>query len=254
MCLLERAGPNDYDEARKLCTRAVEGITRKFGGKNLSFEQFVMRRGTDFARDNRPPVLPALELVFLFNGFVQTSKDSIAKALDMVEAKIKGWPDMPVEQQCVCQLIKASALYHLGKAAEAEAMLIKIDNIDVKEVKEETYTIPEARFALAVMYMERARHSEADPEARKLMLEKADSALKRLKAFKPDYNFKIRLHFRVHLAHIELKAMKEGKAPGLAGGNGRDDDADDLQDDKANENLIENMTSSPSTDDDDVSV
>jgi len=241
----------DNKAARDLCALVSDHGTRKYGGKTLSLEQFVLRRANAFAKDPRfRPVLPGLEMIYLFYGFPVMANEQLQEAARAVAARKRQLADDFSQEQeedfrvylwentSVCDLLYACLLKHIGHKMESEKLLVKLASLN-DELKQETYVVPFARFELGALYLELTELSVSGAKVassellrssslknlespRKSVMaksrsiedlfKKAEYYLRYAKGYKTfDYNFKVRLHFRIHLALKELEVIRVQK-------------------------------------------
>jgi len=207
--------------------RIIEAVQRKFGGKTLAIESFVMRRTNAFIQNKKRPVLPSLEMAYIFYGFNQMDNNQLAQSLSFVDNFVSlsgtsnGYPSISVEDVLIVSLIRGSCLSAMKRYHEADKLLKQIVGTPEKEAKQELYVIPFAYFELAANNMEQvidadkknknSNNSDNNIKERTKLLADAKAQLKSASAFKSAYDFKNRLHFRIHLANVELKQLIENK-------------------------------------------
>ncbi|KAL7748634.1 hypothetical protein RI367_006045 [Sorochytrium milnesiophthora] len=72
--------------SRAVFLSAPGWVKRKYGGKTISVEQYVIRKVKLFERTNfRHTLLPGLELIYLWNGYTSMSKPHLEQAKLLVE-------------------------------------------------------------------------------------------------------------------------------------------------------------------------
>eukprot|EP00835_Amoeboradix_gromovi_P006689 NODE_845_length_3752_cov_0.184780.p1 type:complete len:545 gc:universal NODE_845_length_3752_cov_0.184780:1606-3240(+) len=85
----------DVIEKSNHYAESLSFITRKFGGKTIAIEQFVLKRVAWMERvgnDERKAILPALEIVYLFLGFSFLNLKELESGLALVTNKLSDYP------------------------------------------------------------------------------------------------------------------------------------------------------------------
>jgi len=162
-------------EALRLFAQVDPSITRKFGGKVIAIEQFVSRRaaqflatggGADVDAAARPPVLPAVELIYLFYGFSQMPDELLLECLNQCDAVLGGAAaaagDLDAEERALALLLKASALKGLRRWNFAKLLLLQLVHGPDSHAELDTlsYVRPFARFELASLLMEQVQEKD----------------------------------------------------------------------------------------------
>eukprot|EP01136_Pigoraptor_vietnamica_P032043 Opistho-1_new@93391 len=196
MCYWEM---NQRDKAVELLNRVPDLLKRKWGGKTLSVEQFVLRKYKTYVADRDAKdcalFLPAHEIIYLWNGFTQMSSDLLTRCLGEVTAYEQANPDHADDpnREAVVRLMKGSLLKELGNFEAARGAFAWIEE-NRKHISEENYVIPHARYEQTVICL----HEEKQAEAAEW--------LERAQSYSEDYNFEVRLRMRMHLTsdHITV--------------------------------------------------
>lgn len=117
VCLL--AHGSDDRQAIELLLEAPSHVRRRWGGKIMSEEQFVVRKVRTYVDSSGCRlILPALELAYLWNGFTQLPRDLLQQALDEVDA----WHNTratatarDADAEAIGTLLRAALLKHLDR-------------------------------------------------------------------------------------------------------------------------------------------
>eukprot|EP01065_Artemidia_motanka_P033205 TRINITY_DN4017_c0_g1_i1.p1 TRINITY_DN4017_c0_g1~~TRINITY_DN4017_c0_g1_i1.p1 ORF type:complete len:841 (+),score=319.60 TRINITY_DN4017_c0_g1_i1:74-2524(+) len=207
-CVYQSAGPEAAREAWELAPTLV---VRKYAGKTVSVEQYVLRKCKVWTKfwGGVPPVCPLLELVMLFNGCVQLPVQHLAKLQgDAAAAAARlDASDAPeaAEQGAVAHLISATLLREQGEVRAARAEFEKLASqwMDGKKckLKEERQVMPFALFEHACLEYQDGNRAKA-----KQLL-----ALAREGKF-GDYNFEMRLLVRIQITFHALVAEEQQQA------------------------------------------
>jgi len=131
-----------------------------------------------------------IELIYLWNGFPNL-KPEVLQMMELMVESAKGCPCTPgteVDTDAVCLLLSGAIKKNLGKLVEAEADYRAVEALE-SQLKHDVWTVPHAFYEMGVMLLN-------DP-ARKA---EASKYLKRAQKFSKDFNFEIRLRFRLHAA------------------------------------------------------
>ncbi|KAG8455132.1 hypothetical protein GDO86_001370, partial [Hymenochirus boettgeri] len=109
--------------------RQVEGLKQKIAGKSIPTEKFAVRKSRRYAAANPVKLtLPALEMMYVWNGFTIVGKRAdlmenvlvtIEKAEDDLQNE-KNPSEYTADDQCLVQLLKGLCLKHLGRLLQAE--------------------------------------------------------------------------------------------------------------------------------------
>lgn len=195
-------------KATDLFTRVIAACDRRFAGKQLGIEQFVMQRAQEWLNTGML-MLPTIEIVYLYYGFGCMDNERLESVLERINQSINQPNEKAApSKQLLLVLWKGACLRALGRIDEAIEVLASIETKS-KSAGSDVYILPFARFEIAAAFMQRLVQStmpktEADFKRIREMLQLASS-------FKAHYHFKNRLHLRVHLATSELKQLAKAE-------------------------------------------
>ncbi|XP_030207510.1 tetratricopeptide repeat protein 39B [Gadus morhua] len=176
--------------------KQVEGLRLRIAGKSVPTEKFAAKKAQRCS-SSRPtkPVLPALEMMYVWNGFTIVGKrpeltysilSTIQKAEDQL-ASSASQSDHHVDDQCVVQLLKGLCLRQLGSLDEAEGCFNQVISSE-QQIKYDDYLVPFTMYELGLIYKQRGD------------THKAVELLEKIKVTYKDYSMESRLHFRIHAA------------------------------------------------------
>ncbi|XP_059903540.1 tetratricopeptide repeat protein 39B-like isoform X2 [Gadus macrocephalus] len=176
--------------------KQVEGLRLRIAGKSVPTEKFAAKKAQR-CLSSRPtkPVLPALEMMYVWNGFTIVGKrpeltysilSTIQKAEDQL-ASSASQSDHHVDDQCVVQLLKGLCLRQLGSLDEAEGCFNHVISSE-QQIKYDDYLVPFTMYELGLIYKQRGD------------THKAVELLEKIKVTYKDYSMESRLHFRIHAA------------------------------------------------------
>mmetsp|Transcript_16337 Transcript_16337/g.26620 ORF Transcript_16337/g.26620 Transcript_16337/m.26620 type:complete len:532 (+) Transcript_16337:1-1596(+) len=193
--LLDAAGKKD---AAIELYRAAPGLsTQKFGGKRIPPEQFVLRKVEMYEEEDYDTVLPALELVVLHNMCQQMSPPFLQQAAEMSDAKmaeLEGDEDADIDKLALTWFISGCMYKELGKEDKALALFERIyDNCE--DIVEDTYIVPWAHYEHGVLLALKGRE-EGSVE----LLQQAHKKLTKVRDDFKDFNYEVRLGFKLQLS------------------------------------------------------
>eukprot|EP00753_Platysulcus_tardus_P009832 PLAT2336.1.p1 GENE.PLAT2336.1~~PLAT2336.1.p1 ORF type:complete len:739 (+),score=343.64 PLAT2336.1:45-2261(+) len=172
-------------------------MKRKFGGKTLPVEQYASRITKRYKSEGKLSV-PALRMAYLFNGIPQMGAAELTQSEQQLLAELASLAaDGGSDEDIVPATVVLAAVKRAQEeTGEAEALLREL--LERKpSMKKETWALPYAHYELAMLQLGEKAYSEAG------------ETLAAINRFSHDYNFKIRLHFRKHLAFLELPRGQE---------------------------------------------
>ncbi|XP_013413737.2 tetratricopeptide repeat protein 39B isoform X1 [Lingula anatina] len=189
----------------------VPRLQQRIAGKSIPIEKFAVKKAKRFIEQKNRLTLPALELIYVWNGFSIIGKrtDLVEPIISVIEATINTILESKesfqyfTDDYCLALHLKGVCLKHLGRTFQAEICFKEVCDSE-KKLKCDNYLVPWAHMELALLCMQQQRPDEA-----KKLLDKA-------KHFK-GYSLESRLHFRIHAANIELRSSKEDGASGPEG-------------------------------------
>jgi len=180
---------------------------QKIAGKSLPMEKFALRKSERFLEQGNVLVLPALELIYVWNGFKVLGKSwsmiepmfiLIERHLSITE-KEKNQRLFYLEDFCLLTLLKGVCLKHMKSPLQAEECF-QIVSQHRGTLKRDSFLIPYAMYERGLLLKDQGNFSEALD-----LLEKSKNDFK-------DYLLQSRLHFRIHSAQIEIRAkLKQSK-------------------------------------------
>ncbi|XP_046361608.1 tetratricopeptide repeat protein 39B-like isoform X1 [Haliotis rufescens] len=185
----------------------VPRLKQRIAGKSLPFEKFAVAKANRFVEQDGRLTLPALELIYVWNGF-----NIIGKKMELLEPMLmkieevineilqnKGKYHHFHDDYSLALLLKGVCLRHRGQAFQAEQCFKEILSYE-SNIKIDTYLVPYAFVEVAILYLQEDRLDEV-----KKMLEKAKKNYK-------GYYLESRLHFRIHAIRLQLESANSSDA------------------------------------------
>lgn len=184
---------------------------QRIAGKSLPMEKFAVRRAERYFQTGKL-VLPAIELMYLWNLFKITAKkftlaDGIFKIIEKTIEGMENNPDDPlrkfeVDNKALLLLLKGACMRHMKSPLQAIECLQRCISLQ-KQIKEDNFIVPYAIVELAFINIDMG-----DTQQAILCLEDA-------KKNYTGYSLESRLHFRIHTTLTELTAAvkKECSTP-----------------------------------------
>ncbi|KAM4706396.1 tetratricopeptide repeat protein 39B isoform 2-T2 [Discoglossus pictus] len=181
--------------------RQVEGLKQRIAGKSIPTEKFTVRKSRRYNSSNPVKlVLPALEMMYVWNGFTIVGKrcdltENLLVTIEKAEAVLqneKQPTEYSADDQCLVQLLKGLCLKHLGRLLQAELCFNQVIQSE-KRLKYDHYLLPFTFYELGLLYKQ-----QGDRDKAILFIETAKSNYR-------DYSMESRLHFRIHAALSSLK-------------------------------------------------
>ncbi|KAK0142857.1 Tetratricopeptide repeat protein 39B [Merluccius polli] len=176
--------------------KQVDGLRLRIAGKSVPTEKFAAKKAQRcFSSSPTKPVLPALEMMYVWNGFTIVGKrpeltysilSTIKKAEDQL-ASASSQSEYQVDDHCVVQLLKGLCLRQLGSLEEAERCFNNVISSEEK-IKYDDYLVPFTTYELGLIHKQRGD------------TDKAVELLEQIKVNYKDYSMESRLHFRIHAA------------------------------------------------------
>jgi len=198
--------PAEQSELEALMA-AVPVSRQKIAGKSLPMEKFAAKKAERYLEDPKYLVLPGLELVYLWNGFIILAKEF--KLLEKVYVTVQEEEAKHLDREGVCLvgLLKGMCLKHLGAPLAAEECFKSV-LVAGGKLQADTHLVPFTTLELALLHLESGEQERRQEAAR--LLEQA-------KTYK-DYSLQSRLHFRIHAAQSRLKEKSPGgREQGITG-------------------------------------
>lgn len=199
-------------------------------------EKFALRKSERFLEQGNVLVLPALELIYVWNGFKVLGKSwsmiepmfiLIERHLSITE-KEKNQRLFYLEDFCLLTLLKGVCLKHMKSPLQAEECF-QIVSQHRGTLKRDSFLIPYAMYERGLLLKDQGNFSEALDLLEKskyaclvhhkyVLVEKVSDIFYSFISFFfcrndfKDYLLQSRLHFRIHSAQIEIRAkLKQSK-------------------------------------------
>ncbi|XP_045145154.1 tetratricopeptide repeat protein 39B isoform X1 [Echinops telfairi] len=177
--------------------RQVESLKQRIAGKSIPTEKFAVRKSRRYAAGLAPPVklvLPALEMMYVWNGFPVVSKrkdlsENLLITIEKAEEALQheSLNVYSADDECLVKLLKGCCLKNLQRPLQAELCFNHIIQSE-KLLKYDHYLVPFTQFELAFLYQ-----SQGD-------IDKAIKTLENARNNYKDYSMESRLHFRIQAA------------------------------------------------------
>ncbi|XP_023611324.1 tetratricopeptide repeat protein 39B [Myotis lucifugus] len=177
--------------------RQVDSLKQRIAGKSIPTEKFAVRKSRRYSASLPAPVklvLPALEMMYIWNGFPIVSKredlsENLLLTIEKAETTLQNQncSDYLVDDECLLKLLKGCCLKNLQRPLQAElcfSHVIQSENL----LKFDHYLVPFTLFELAFLHK-----SQGDIDKAFKVLETARNNYK-------DYSMESRLHFRIQAA------------------------------------------------------
>ncbi|KAI2649369.1 Tetratricopeptide repeat protein 39B [Labeo rohita] len=158
--------------------RQVEGLKQRLAGKSIPTEKFAVRKSRRYSSATPVKlVIPALEMMYVWNGFTIVGKHP---------------SEFHPDDQCLVQMLKGLCLKHLGRLMQAELCFTQVLS-SKKRIRYDHYLIPFTLYELGLLYKQQGDYI------------KATRFIEDAKLNYKDYSMESRLHFRIHAALSSLK-------------------------------------------------
>lgn len=178
----------------------VPSLKQRLAGKSIPMEKYVVRKSNKFISQGGRLIVPALELVYIWNSFpmIAKSRELTENILCRVNNMFSSLEDAkdeegPLDDYCLILLLRGVCYTSLGGNNQAEDCFREIMSCE-KRVKEDIYLIPFAMAELGFIKMKQNNAIEA-----KELLEPARQNYH-------GYPLETILHFRVHSILRQLRA------------------------------------------------
>ncbi|XP_077326441.1 tetratricopeptide repeat protein 39A-like [Lithobates pipiens] len=193
--------PRPFGENEIDLFRLVPTLKKKIAGKSPPTEKFANRKARRFqAKDPVLLPVPALEMMYLWNGFSVLGKDAkltedTLNTLCVAENHLLQEPvnEYTEDDHCSILLLKGLCLRHRGRLAQAEQCFNHICQSE-KKIKYDHHLVPNSLLELSLLYIQQRRGEDAIP------------VLRRAKNNYKNYSMESRTLFRIHAALLKLKA------------------------------------------------
>uniref|UniRef100_A0A3Q2FC80 Tetratricopeptide repeat protein 39B n=1 Tax=Cyprinodon variegatus TaxID=28743 RepID=A0A3Q2FC80_CYPVA len=184
----------------------VEGLKQRLAGKSIPMEKFAVRKSRRYkAAKPVPLVIPALEMMYVWNGFTIVGKradftESLLVTIEKAEQQLRNDPnpsEFHPDDSGLVQMLKGLCLKHLGRFLQAELCFTQVLSSESR-IRYDHYLIPFTLYELGLLYKQQGDFLKATT-----YIEKAKTNYK-------DYSMESRLHFRIHAALSSLKGSPVG--------------------------------------------
>ncbi|KAJ7423409.1 tetratricopeptide repeat domain 39B [Pitangus sulphuratus] len=115
--------------------RQVDGLKQRIAGKSIPTEKFAVRKARRYASSQPVKlILPALEMMYVWNGFAIVGKrsdltENLLVTIEKEETALQNETnhnEYYVDDVCMLQLLKGLCLKHLGRLMQAELCFSKV--------------------------------------------------------------------------------------------------------------------------------
>ncbi|KAJ9064924.1 hypothetical protein DSO57_1025262 [Entomophthora muscae] len=189
---------NQLDKARALYDQVENASQRKFGGKTISVEQFILRKVRKISGDpQKRLILPGLEIIAIWNGFACMPLEFLQKAKAIVEKELetadsKYLEEDPEQVLSFLHFVHGAIAKEIPTEREAASESFKWIFDHPKAGGDDTYILPFAFYESGVL-----AHELSD-------YEKCRQQLTSARDYSGEYNFEYRLALRIHLILLKL--------------------------------------------------
>ncbi|KAF7647599.1 hypothetical protein LDENG_00169830 [Lucifuga dentata] len=182
--------------------RQVEGLKQRLAGKSIPTEKFAVRKSRRYkAAAPIPLLVPALEMMYVWNGFTIVGKradctESLLVTVETAEEQLRNDPnpsEFHPDDSCLVQMLKGLCLKYLGRLLQAELCFTQVLSSE-RRIRYDHYLIPFTLYELGLLYKQQGD------------LDKATTYICNAKMNYKDYSMESRLHFRLHAALSSLQA------------------------------------------------
>lgn len=187
--------------------RQVDSLKQRIAGKSLPTEKFAVRKARRYSASLPAPVkliLPALEMMYVWNGFSIVSKrkdlsENLLVTVEKAETALQSqnFNSFSVDDECLVKLLKGCCLKNLQRPLQAELCYNHVVESE-KLLKYDHYLVPFTLFELASLYKSQGE------------IDKAIKFLETARNNYKDYSLESRLHFRIQAAlHLWRKPSSD---------------------------------------------
>ncbi|EOB01868.1 Tetratricopeptide repeat protein 39B, partial [Anas platyrhynchos] len=201
LCMLPEEDLKKTGEDIVSLFRQVEGLKQRIAGKSIPTEKFAVRKARRYACSQPVKlILPALEMMYVWNGFAIVGKrvdltENLLVTIEKEETALQNETNRNeyyMDDMCMLQLLKGLCLKHLGRLMQAELCFNQVIQSE-KQIKYDSYLVPFTMYELGLLYKQQGER------------EKAVRYIETAKNNYKEYSMESRLHFRIHAALDSLK-------------------------------------------------
>ncbi|KAM4747420.1 tetratricopeptide repeat protein 39A-like [Rhinophrynus dorsalis] len=201
LSMLPSHEPRPFGENEVDLFRLVPSLKQKIAGKSPPTEKYAIRKARRYqSKDPVPLPVPALEMMYLWNGFSVLGKDgqlteNTLSTLCWAESCLQKEPvnEYWEDDLCTILLLKGLCLKHRGRLTQAEQCFTQIYQSE-KKIRLDHHLVPNSLLELGLLYMQQRRGEDAIP------------LLRRAKNNYKNYSMESRTLFRIHAALSILQA------------------------------------------------
>ncbi|XP_041357152.1 tetratricopeptide repeat protein 39B-like isoform X2 [Gigantopelta aegis] len=190
----------------------VPRLKQRIAGKSIPFEKFAVAKSKRYLEQDGRMTLPALELIYVWNGFsiIGKRQELLEPLLVIIEKTLnkilvnKDSYQYFYDDYSLALLLKGVCLRHRGQAFQAEQCFQEVISYE-KMLKFDTFLVPYSLVEIALLYLDAERVEDL-----KKILDKAKKHYK-------GYYLESRLHFRIHAIRLQLNILKNSDGDAEAG-------------------------------------
>uniref|UniRef100_A0AAY3ZYM4 Tetratricopeptide repeat protein 39B n=1 Tax=Denticeps clupeoides TaxID=299321 RepID=A0AAY3ZYM4_9TELE len=145
--------------------RMVEGLKQRLAGKSIPTEKFAIRKARRYSAATPVKlVIPALEMMYVWNGFSIVGKhpdatEGLLITIEKAEEQLCPSEYTP-DDQCLVQLLKGLCLKHLGRLLQAELCFSQVLASE-KRIRYDHYLVPFTLYELGLLYKQQGDVAKA---------------------------------------------------------------------------------------------
>lgn len=180
--------------------RDVPKYKQRIAGKSIPMEKFAIKKSERYFSQKKRLVLPAIELMFMWNLLKIVKNFNVAadiiRLIDKAETEVEITTKpskYDSDNRALVYLLKGACLRHMGSPNQAIDYFEKVISLQ-KDIVEDNYLVPYAIVELGLVEWNLGNK------------EKAILALEDAKKNYTSYSCESRLHFRIHTALSQFKA------------------------------------------------
>ncbi|EDV22324.1 uncharacterized protein TRIADDRAFT_28582, partial [Trichoplax adhaerens] len=193
------------EETRELFLK-VPSLKQRIAGKSVPVEKFVIRKSRKYVNDpNGKLPFPAVELLYAWNTFlmIRSNKEIIKQFLDLTENVLEEIEKtrsnrLYVDEWCLGKLVQGVCFRYLEQEGEAVKCFVAIKERE-DDIVLDHYVAAYSYVEWAMIYFSNGQYNQA-----KKKLEETKKNYK-------NYSLESRLHFRIHSALEQIKAVKNSQ-------------------------------------------